>query len=479
MPPPVIKQSPNTPTNVFGRLLIFSGLIVYTIYILSSNHHCCQSSSTLFPNSKHPYDEPYSNSYPPTNITHLVFGISGSSKAWNNRKWYVESWWKPRTTRGFLFLDRAPTESLPWPLTVDPPFRVSENTSKYKEYDRHPVPYAIRMARVIVETFRAHNKNVRWYIMSDDDTVFFINNLVEVLGKYDHRKYYYIGRNSECIVNNVWGSFEMGFGGAGFALSYPLAEALAKNLDVCIKRYPYVYGSDHILQSCVADLGVPLTHEKGFHQIDLRGDISGLLSAHPHSPLLSLHHLDAVKPIFPLMNRYESLNHLMAAAKTDESRLLQQTVCYHKQSNWTFSISWGYSAHIYETNFPPSIIQKPIETFVPWKKGAFPPYMFNARPPPIDPCEAPHVFFFDTVEETIGGRRVLSYTRKWERKLPACSSSGNRSADHIAKIHVVSPIGRLISGVGSRRECCDVLRVSDMNATVVKLRACLKDEMLA
>lgn len=270
MSPPVIKQSPNTPSNVFGRLLIFSGLIVYTTYILSSNHHCCQSSSTLFPNSKHPYDEPYSNSYPPTNITHLVFGISGSSKAWKSRKWYVESWWKPSTTRGFLFLDRAPTESLPWPLTIDPPFRVSENTSKYKEYDRHPVPYAIRMARVIVETFRAHNENVRWYIMSDDDTVFFINNLVEVLGKYDHRKYYYIGRNSECIVNNVWGSFEMGFGGAGFALSYPLAEALAKNLDVCIKRYPYVYGSDHILQSCVADLGVPLTHEKGFHQVLLK-----------------------------------------------------------------------------------------------------------------------------------------------------------------------------------------------------------------
>ena len=59
----------------------------------------------------------------------------------------------------------------------------------------------------------------------------------------------------------------MAFGGAGYALSYPLAEALARNLDVCIKRYPTLYGSDHILQSCVADLGVSLTHEKGFHQV--------------------------------------------------------------------------------------------------------------------------------------------------------------------------------------------------------------------
>ena len=61
----------------------------------------------------------------------------------------------------------------------------------------------------------------------------------------------------------------MAFGGAGYALSYPLAEALTKNLDVCIKTYPKLYGSDHIIQSCVADLGVSLSRENGFHQVML------------------------------------------------------------------------------------------------------------------------------------------------------------------------------------------------------------------
>lgn len=103
--------------------------------------------------------------------------------------------------------------------------------------------------------------------MADDDTIFFLDNLVEVLGRYDHNKYFYIGSNSECVASNFDHSYGMAFGGAGFALSYPLAQVLVKNLDVCIKTYPTLYGSDHILQSCIADLGVSLTQEKGFHQV--------------------------------------------------------------------------------------------------------------------------------------------------------------------------------------------------------------------
>ncbi|PHU29129.1 hypothetical protein BC332_01222 [Capsicum chinense] len=193
------------------------------------------------------------------------------------------------------------------------------------------MPFAIRMVRVIEETFMLHHgPGVRWYVMADDDTVLMIDNLVNVLTKYDHTKYYYVGMNSECIVSNFGNSFQMAFGGAGYALSYPLAQAVAKNMDTCIKRYPYLYGSDHILQACIADLGVTLTLEKGFHQIDLHRDISGLLSAHPQSPFLSTHHLDAVDPIFPSMNHFEALNHLMKAANVDQSRLLQQSTCYNK-----------------------------------------------------------------------------------------------------------------------------------------------------
>ncbi|KAF3681133.1 putative protein EIN4-like [Capsicum annuum] len=309
------------------------------------------------------------------------------------------------------------------------------------------MPFAIRMVRVIEETFMLHHgPGVRWYVMADDDTVLMIDNLVNVLTKYDHTKYYYVGMNSECIVSNFGNSFQMAFGGAGYALSYPLAQAVAKNMDTCIKRYPYLYGSDHILQACIADLGVTITLEKGFHQIDLRRDISGFLSAHPQSPFLSLHHLDLVAPIFPSMNRFEALNHLMKAASVDQSRLLQQSTCYNKLNNWTFSVSWGYSVQIYDKIQSQSYLAMPIETFGEWRKGAWPPYMFNVRGLKSNngnSCgEVPNVLFFDSLEGTRMNHIVTTYVKK----TPRSCGNDDHPIDGILKIRVFSPMHKLHVG---------------------------------
>ena len=59
----------------------------------------------------------------------------------------------------------------------------------------------------------------------------------------------------------------MAYGGGGFAISYPLAMALEKMQDKCIQRYPGLYGSDDRIQAYMAELGVPLTKEKRFHQV--------------------------------------------------------------------------------------------------------------------------------------------------------------------------------------------------------------------
>lgn len=105
--------------------------------------------------------------------------------------------------------------------------------------------------------------------MGDDDTVFVVNNLVRVLSKYDHRHFYYIGSSSESHLQNIYFSYSMAYGGGGFAISYSLAKELAKIHDRCIKRYPSLYGSDERIQACMAEIGVPLTKELGFHQVAL------------------------------------------------------------------------------------------------------------------------------------------------------------------------------------------------------------------
>lgn len=127
----------------------------------------------------------------------------------------------------------------------------------------------------------------------------------------------------------------------------------------------------------------------------------------------------------------------MEAAKVDQSRLLQQTICYHRATSLSFSVSWGYSAHIYENIIPRSVLRKPLETFGPWSRKARPPlYMFNTRRPSNDPCEAPHVFYMDSIKKMEKNVILTTYNRAWPRNLKPCLSSRNHSADSIIKIQV-------------------------------------------
>ncbi|GAY69448.1 hypothetical protein CUMW_272100 [Citrus unshiu] len=82
-------------------------------------------------------------------------------------------------------------------------------------------------------------------------------------------RYTYRGglRSAIRVARNRYFSFDMAFGEAGFAISSPLAKVLAKVFDSCVERYPHLYGSDSRVYSCLAELGVGLTREPGFHQV--------------------------------------------------------------------------------------------------------------------------------------------------------------------------------------------------------------------
>jgi hypothetical protein len=166
----------------------------------------------------------------------------------------------------------------PWPAATCPPYRVSADASRFG--DRAS---ASRMARIVADSFLAvtaemangttDSPEARWFVMGDDDTVFFPDNLVAVLNKYDHEEMYYVGAPSESVEQDVMHSYGMAFGGGGFAVSYPAAAELAKAIDGCLERYRLFYGSDQRVQACLSELGVPLTREPGFHQVNI----------HPHS----------------------------------------------------------------------------------------------------------------------------------------------------------------------------------------------------
>jgi hypothetical protein len=202
-----------------------------------------------------------------TNLSHIVFGVAASANQWSKRKSYIQQWWRPNETRGVVWLDEK-IEAGDDEKTL-PPLKISGDTSQFKYNNSKGHRSAIRISRIISETLRLGMENVRWFVMGDDDTVFFPDNLVRVLQKYDHNHYCYIGSSSESHLQNIHFSYDMAYGGGGFAISYPLAKALEKMQDPCIQRYPGLYGSDDRIQACMAELGVPLTKEKGFHQVSI------------------------------------------------------------------------------------------------------------------------------------------------------------------------------------------------------------------
>ncbi|CAL1391082.1 unnamed protein product [Linum trigynum] len=489
--------------DVLCKSIFLSGLLLFLLYTLLFHNHA--NTTTILPLLTLPHKWSTSSGsggdsraylpsdradLSPMEISHVGFVVIGSLPTWRWRKHYIESWWRPNVTRGYVFLDKEPTpEFLPWPAT-SPPYRVSSNFTNLKVYPKLVNPPQVRMVRAILDMYRQGdraNEGLRWLMVCDDDTLVFVDNLVEVLSKFDHTKYHYIGGNSESVRSNADFSFDMGFGGAGYALSWPLVEALSSKLDGCIERYPRVFVSDHMVQSCLADLGVAVAHQKGIHQIDLHGDISGFLSTHPQAPLVTLHHFDAIDPIFPSMDRPQAIRHLMTAAEVDQSRLSQQTICYHRQSNWSVSVSWGYSAYIYENIIPRSTLIKPLETFKAWVRNTkYPAFMFNTRWLNGNACESPHVFYFQSVDdwkknknasEIVGDQVITTYARKWPANLQPCELAGNHSASRVDEIQVVSP-GRTRKMAGVI-ECCDVDHKVGTNVVGVTIRSCLKDEVIA
>ncbi|OVA15581.1 Protein of unknown function DUF604 [Macleaya cordata] len=349
--------------------------------------------------------------YKKTNISHILFGIGGSSKTWKERRHYSQLWWKPNITRGFVWLDEKPDEhNESWPKNL-PPYRVSEDTSRFNYTNLYGSRSAIRMARIVLESYRLGLENVRWFVMGDDDTVFFTENLVTVLSKYDHNQMYYIGGNSESVEQDMVHSYGMAYGGGGFAISYPLVTELVKVLDGCIDRYSDLYGSDERIGACLNEIGVPLTRELGFHQIDIRGDPYGLLAAHPVAPLVSLHHLDYVKPIFPTSTQMDSLKLLVSAYKTDPSRTLQQSFCHDLKRKWSVSVSWGYTTQIYPSLLTAKELGTAMLTFQTWGSWSHDPFLFNTRDMSPEPCEQPLIYFLDRVDEIGDNETMTSYKR--------------------------------------------------------------------
>ncbi|KAH7862391.1 hypothetical protein Vadar_004262 [Vaccinium darrowii] len=321
-------------------------------------------------------------------------------------------------------------------------------------------------------------QDVRWIVMGDDDTFFVAENLVRVLEKYDHNQFYYIGSPSESHIQNIHFSYNMAFGGGGFAISYSLAKALVKMQDGCLQRYPGLYGSDDRIQACMAELGVPLTKEVGFHQFDVYGNLLGLLAAHPIAPLVSLHHLDVVYPIFPLVNRVQALQRLKVPMKLDSAGLMQQSICYDKSSRWTVSVSWGYAVQIFRSKIPAREMEKPQRTFINWYLNSDAPgFAFNTRPLSRNPCQRPDLYMLANAVFNPSTNRTASEYVKSRAIGPECKQK-KAGPFGIQRVEVYKKPDPYLWDKARRRNCCRILPSKKTGTLRIDVGDCGDNEII-
>ncbi|XP_010250871.1 PREDICTED: uncharacterized protein LOC104592979 [Nelumbo nucifera] len=351
-------------------------------------------------------------------LKHIVFGIAGSKQLWKRRKEFVKLWWRPKDMRGHVWLEENfgndhddnngdgddDSSSLP-------PIMVSEDISRFRYTNPTGHPSGLRIARIIMESFRLGLSDVRWFVLGDDDTIFNPDNLVDVLNKYDSSEMVYIGSPSESHSANTYFSHSMAFGGGGIAISYPLAEALSNNLDECLERYPKLYGSDDRLHACITEIGVPLTREHGFHQWDIRGNAHGLLSAHPIAPFISIHHVEAVDPFYSGMSSLEGLKLFTRAMRADPRVFLQRSICYDRIRRLTFSVSLGYVVQVFPNIVLPRELERSEQTYSAWNRISHRnEFDFDTRDVHGSVCKKPILFFLKDVWKD-GNATMATYRR--------------------------------------------------------------------
>ncbi|PIA34263.1 hypothetical protein AQUCO_03800092v1 [Aquilegia coerulea] len=467
---------------IFITCLATTSNFVSFSWLLNDDFHPTSFDENLQLDQKPEYpqvpavEEENSESNGKTGLKHIVFGIAGSAKLWEQRKNYIKLWWRAQEMRGFVWLDKQvkihanDTEALPT-------LKISGDTSRFLYTNKKGHRSGIRISRILSETVRLGLKDVRWFVMGDDDTVFVADNLVRVLEKYDHNQFYYIGSVSESHTQNIGFSYGMAYGGGGFAISYALAKEIEKMQDRCIQRYPELYGSDDRMQACMAEIGVPLTKMPGFHQFDVYGNVMGLLTAHPVAPLVSLHHLDIIDPIFPNMTRLEALQHLNIPTKFDSAGLMQQSICYNKNRFWTISSSWGYAVQIYRGYVSARELERPARTFLSWyRKADDNSFPFNTRPSSRNDCQVPFTYYlskawFDSSKNQI----VSEYVRHWVRT-PTCKWKipDPNLVDTVVVYKTPDP---LLWDKAPRRNCCRVLPSNVEGTLLLNVGVCRQGEI--
>ncbi|KAJ3076326.1 hypothetical protein HDU98_004310 [Podochytrium sp. JEL0797] len=122
--------------------------------------------------------------------------------------------------------------------------------------------------QLLVDTFA--DIEIDWYIMIDDDSYVFWDNLELYLSTHDPSVPYFTGRNNyfkgcDGVTNFKDGPY-IAQGGSGIVISRGAMLLMREGLDECILKYETCWAGDIRTALCLRDVGVKVTWGDGFYQ---------------------------------------------------------------------------------------------------------------------------------------------------------------------------------------------------------------------
>ncbi|CAF1088118.1 unnamed protein product [Rotaria sordida] len=201
----------------------------------------------------------------------------------------------------------------------------------------------------IKEDIHTGIKKVEWFAVGDDDTIWFVNNLLHTLQQYNSSNFMYIGdisnKKSQVIRHGAY----YAYGGGGILLSRPLAVLFAQHIQEC-KQFLNLYGGDEMIGKCITEiLQVNLTRNNNFHQMDSNGDMTGYLESGING-LVSLHHMFSMWKPFPNEHTNkinETINLIQLAYTTFDENFLKRFARVNYKTNQTLLLTMGYSFSLF------------------------------------------------------------------------------------------------------------------------------------
>lgn len=157
-------------------------------------------------------------------------------------------------------------------------------------------------------------------------------------------------------------------------------------------------------------------------QWDIRGNAHGLLAAHPLSPFITIHHVEAVDPLYPGLSSLGSLKLFTKAMKAYSMGFLQRSICYDRGEKLTFAVSLGYVVQVFPTIVPPRELERSEQTYVAWNRNSHRmEFDFDTRDPYRSVCKKPIMFFLNNIGKnentTLGSYRRAKGKDDLKRKV--------------------------------------------------------------